>query len=179
MAVQSAAERRARWDAEKRIEAAERAARDRFAEDFNARPIRWGGWNLARLLRSTGERPARVAELRAALGALGLGDWRWPEQRGVFDHAEAWGRQGRPWCLVGHPYSLDDREREELARLAREFPTLCVSVDDRASHYGFGSHHVRIEVPSPLRPWSREDAPPPPVRPLRLFVPSARRPYKA
>ena len=152
--------------------------RDHFARDFNARPIRWSAHNLARLLRSTGERPDRVAELRAVLGRLGLGDWRWPEQRGVFDHGELWGRQGRPWAIVGHPYSLDAREREALARLAREFPGLAVAIDDRPSHYGHGSNHVRIEVPNPHRPWSRGDDPPP-IRPLRVFRPSARRPYKA
>ena len=32
--------------------------------------------------------------------------------------------------------------------------SLKVSVDDRPGYYGHGTNHVRVEVPSPVRPWS-------------------------
>lgn len=132
------------------------AARRRadFARDFGSREIRWSGYNLSRMLRLTGERPARVAEMRSVFNALGLAgiSQRWIGMGGVFDHGVFWGRAGKPWALVGHPYGVNDDERGWLAELAR-FPTLRVRVNDRPGYYGFGTDHVRIELPEPRRPF--------------------------
>ncbi len=128
-----------------------------FAQDFGAREIRWSGYNLSRLLRLTGERPARVAEMRSVLDALGLAgiSQRWIGMGGAFDHGVFWGRGGKPWALVGHPYpyGFGPDERALLADLAR-FPTLLVRVDDRPSYYGFGTHHVRVELAEVRRPFT-------------------------
>jgi len=128
-----------------------------FARDFGAGEIKWGGRNLSRLLRMTGERPQRVGEMRSFLSVLGLDcdSARWVSRGGVFDHGEMWGRGGEPWAVVGHPYRIDDDKRGLIADLAR-FPMLRVSVDDRPSYYGFGTHHVRVElveVRSPFKPY--------------------------
>src|SRR3954471_17617490 len=94
--------------------------RDAFAYEHQVSPIKWSGHNLSRLLRRTGERPERVAEMWALLGALGMGpSLRWPGVGGVFDHGQMWGRFGQPWCVVGHPYGVDADERGWLAALGR------------------------------------------------------------
>lgn len=124
-----------------------------FGRDFGAREIRWSVYNLSRMLRLTGERPARVAEMRELLKILGLAgiSQRWIGMGGVFDHGVFWGRAGKPWALVGHPYGINDDERTWLAELAR-YPTLRVYVNDRLGYYGFGTDHVRVELPEPRRP---------------------------
>jgi hypothetical protein len=106
-------------------------------------------------LNLTGERPARVAEMRVILRMLGMGpDPHWPTHGGVFDHGEFWARSGKPWAVVGHPYGIDTVERELLSTLGRFTPALRVSVNDRPSYYGFGTDHVRIELTEPRRPWT-------------------------
>jgi hypothetical protein len=150
-----------------------------FASEFGARAVRWSGRNLSRLLRATGERPERVAAMRALLDALGMGpSRRWPGRGGVFDHGEMWARRGSPWAVVGHPYGVDDRERGWLAELAR-FPTLRVAVDDRPGHYApqgrpVRTNHVRVEVPAPRPPF----APPPSTWKTRAAA-AARRAFAA
>lgn len=133
-------------------------AREAFAHQHQAREIKWSGHNLGRLLRLTGERPERVAEMWAILGALGMGELschrHWPCTGGVFDHGEMWGRFGVPWCVVGHPYGIDDEERDLLAILGR-FGTLRVGVNDRPSYYGHGTDHVRVEIVEPRRPFRK------------------------
>lgn len=126
-----------------------------FARDFGARVIQWSGYNLSRMLNLTGERPARVAGMRELLKILGLAgiSQRWIGMGGVFDHGVFWSRAGNPWALVGHPYDVDDDERTWLAELAR-YPMLRVSVDDRPSYYGFGTHHVRVELAEARRPFT-------------------------
>src|SRR4051794_19198148 len=89
-------------------------ARDAFAYQHRVGKIKWSGHNLGRLLRLTGERPERIAEMRSILGRLGMGPYhRWPCCDGVFDHGEMWGRFGTPWMVVGHPYGING-ERMEL-----------------------------------------------------------------
>src|SRR4051794_14802193 len=101
--------------------------RDDFARDFDAREVGWSGYNLSRLLRLTGERPARVAEMRAVLDACGLAgvSRRWIGRGGLFDHGEMWGRDRTPLLIVGHPYDVDRAGRALLAELGR-FPMLRV-----------------------------------------------------
>jgi hypothetical protein len=141
-----------------RLDAAE-ASRDAFARRFGLRPVRWSSHNLSRLLRATGERPARVAEMRATLGALGLAGSGWVGRGGVFDHGEMWGKPHPrkparvvPAVVVGHPYQIEEAERYLLEALAR-FNVLRVAVDDVPSYYGFGTNHVRVELVEPARPW--------------------------
>jgi hypothetical protein len=149
-------------------------ARDAFAHQHQARAIKWSGYNLGRLLRLTGERPERVAEMREILDALGMGPMRhWPSTGGVFDHGEMWGRSGKPWCVVGHPYGVDDEERERLAILGRRFPTLRVGLNDHPSYYGHGTDHVRIEVIEPRRPFAK----PPSTRKTRSAARDARKAF--
>ena len=132
-------------DLRRSLEELERRARDRaaFAAEFGLVEYEWSEHALGRLLRATGERPARVAEMRAILGRLGQ----------VFDHETMWGRRGIPTTLVGDPYQIGADERALLAELAR-YPTLAVAVDDRPSfYYPGGTHHVRIWVPEPRKPF--------------------------
>ena len=114
----------------------------------------WSGHNLSRLLRSTGERPERVNELRAILSALGGGGSRFAGKWGAFDHGKLWGRDRKPLMITGAPYQITNDERELLGMLAR-FGTIRVAVDDMPSDYGYGTHHVRIEVINPVRPFTR------------------------
>lgn len=126
-----------------------------FALRHQLTPVKWSGRNLTILLRSTGERPQRLDEMRELLGWLGLGESRtWPGPGGVFDHGEMWARSGRAVALVGHPYQITADERVWLAELAR-YPTLRVAVDDEPSYYGYRTHHVRVEVIAPCRPFVR------------------------
>jgi len=127
-------------------------ARDIFARDFHTRPIKWSAFNVARLLKATGERPERVAEMRAILGHLGMGHYPWPCTMGVWDHGELWARHGHPWAIVGHPYGVNAERRRLLATLPR-FPGLRVRLDDRPSYYGHGTNHVRVELAERRRPY--------------------------
>jgi hypothetical protein len=126
---------------------------DAFATHFNVREMRWTAHNVSRMIRSTGERPERVKELRTILGALGMGAERFAGIGGVFDHGKLWGRDGKPILVVGAPYGIATYERELLGMLA-QFGTLRVSVDDRPSEYGHGTHHVRVEVVDPVQPYA-------------------------
>ena len=143
-------------DLRRSLESVERQHRDRaaFAADLGLSEFAWRGSHVSRLLRLTGERPDRVAELWQILGALGLGSGRWISAGGVFDHGTCWGRAGVPVAIVGHPYRLGGDERALLATLAN-YPTLAVAVDDRPSFYGHGTHHVRIWLPAPRTPFQR------------------------
>lgn len=134
------------------------ALRIAFAREMEATTIRWSTYNVTRLLRSTGERPERVDEAWGFLMELGMGpDARraWPTQSGAFDHGVLWARGGRPWAIVGAPYELSSAHRFLLETLGRSFPTIRVAIDDRPSYYGFGTCHVRIEVPEPRRPYCK------------------------
>lgn len=130
--------------------------RSAFASDLAVRPCRWSAHNLTVMLRRTGDSPARVAEMRDLLGALGMDQCghrhSWISMGGVFDHGEMWSRDGVPVVIVGHPYDIDPDERHWLAELAR-FPGLAVNVDDRPSYYGYGTHHVRVELAEVRRPF--------------------------
>ena len=145
-------------DLRRSLEDLERQDRDRaaFAAELGLSEYRWTGSTVSRLLRATGERPARVEEMWAILGALGMGPSRsWPSHNGVFDHGTMWGRRGIPLMVVGDPYTIDADERALLAGLARH-PTLAVAVDDRLSfYYPGGTHHVRIWVRGPRKPFDR------------------------
>lgn len=127
----------------------------RFADEFGAVRVRWSDYNLSRLLRLTGERPARVDEMRRMVLGLCGPRFKWLSPVGVLDHGEFWGRRGRPWAIVSHPYHLDPGQRAAISELGRFTPRLKVSVDDRPSHYGFGTHHVRLEVPEPRTPYRK------------------------
>jgi hypothetical protein len=139
--------------------------RSAFAAESGVRPCKWSGHNVSRLLRATGERPARVDEMWAILGGLGMGNSigdcrRWPAPWGVFDHGEMWAREGLPCLIVGHPYQVScypGDGRALLAELSR-FTSLRVAVDDRPSYYGHGTHHVRIELAEPRRPFAKPRA---------------------
>ena len=51
---------------------------DAFAYEFAVSEARWSQHNVSRLLRATGERPPRVAEMRGLLGRVGYGsNHRW------------------------------------------------------------------------------------------------------
>jgi hypothetical protein len=128
--------------------------RAHFAYDFRAREINWSAWNLVRLLRLTGERPQRVAEMRAILDGLGLAgaSQRSIMKYGAFDHGTLWGRDGKPWALVGAPYDVDSTMRGWFAVLTR-YSGLKVSVDDRPGLHGLGTHHVRVELVEARRPF--------------------------
>jgi hypothetical protein len=122
-------------------------------------PALWSQHNVSRLLRQTGERPERVVEMRSILGWLGMGDRRWPHTGGIFDHGELFARNGKPVMIVGHPYGIDCSEWGLLTVLAT-YTTLRVSVDDEPGYYGFGTHHVRIELVEVLRPFKPMPATP-------------------
>jgi hypothetical protein len=136
---------------------------EEFIRELGVREYRWSHHNISRLLRATGERPERVEEMRSLLGDLGTGDrHRIGDSRmgycyligagGVWDHVKMWGRDRFPCIFAGHPYSIDDEQREMLAQLA-QFPGLRVGVDDRPSYYGHGTHHVRVELTERRQPW--------------------------
>jgi hypothetical protein len=113
----------------------------------------WSVGNFSRLFRATGERPARVAELKDMFIAL-ANNFPGPlVPGGVFDHGELWGRDRTPTTVVGHPYQISLMNRALLADLARRYPTLRVCVDDRPGYYGFDTHHVRIELVDVHRPF--------------------------
>jgi hypothetical protein len=48
--------------------------------------------------------------------------------------------------LVGHPYGIRPEARAALAELARTFPTLRISIDDRPGYYVARTNHIRIEL---------------------------------
>ena len=143
-----------------------------FAWQYGAREANFSSYCLARMLRATGERPSRVAEMKALLCELGLGDPRWITTGGVFRHGSFWAVAGLPRILVGEPYHLTVDERAKLATLAR-FPVLSISIDDRPSCYGFGTHHVRIEVRHPQKPFKAPRA----TRATRAYAHAARRAF--
>lgn len=148
--------------------------RETFALDFGAKPLKWSGLNVSRLVRATGERPERVAMVRVFLAYLGMeGSKTHPGRGGVFDHGELWSRDGKPWAIVGHPYGIDDDERALLAGLARNAHTLAVRIDDRPTHYGFRTNHVRIELTQARRPYWQ----PPATRKTRVVARAARRAF--
>jgi hypothetical protein len=146
--------------------------RDVFAYEFGVSRMKWSAHHVSRLLRLTGERPQRVAEMREILGHLGLGSASWAGIGGVFDHGELWGRARTPMMLVGHPYGIDAREHMLLAELAR-FSTLRVNVDDRPSYYGHGTNHVRVELAEVRRPFVK----PPSTQKTRKAARAARRAF--
>ena len=154
-------------DLRRSLEDLERQDRDRaaFAAEFGLAEYEWTGRNVGRLLRATGERPARVEEMWAILSSLGMGPSRsWPSPCGVFDHGTLWGRSGIPTTIVGDPYSINADAWALLAELARH-PTLACAIDDRPSFYyparivdgarRGGTHHVRIWVREPRKPFDR------------------------
>ena len=134
-------------------------ASDAFTKAFKVRECQATDHNLARMLRSTGERPERVKEMRGMIRRLAHGR----DQRffflgwGVFDHGSMWCRNRLPVLMVGQPYDIAADESELLKALAR-YPTLRVALDDRPSFYGFGTHHVRIEVANPTTPYKQPRA---------------------
>jgi hypothetical protein len=71
---------------------------------------------------------------------------------GVFDRREIV-RPSRAAAHAGRPplRDISPGERALLAELGR-FSGLRVNVDDRPSHYGFGTHHVRVELVEARRP---------------------------
>src|SRR5512140_1296780 len=71
-----------------------------FADNFGVRPIKFGGYNLARLLNLTGADREEIDDTRTTLCALGLGNPSCIGPGGVFDHGEMWGRAGKPFALV-------------------------------------------------------------------------------
>jgi hypothetical protein len=146
------------------------ALRDAFAREFGVRPCKWSDHNLARMLRLTGERSARIAEMRRLLDDLGMGCRGWIVTGGVFDHGEFWASDRIPRLIVGHPYDIGKDERSWLGDLSR-FTTIRVSIDDRESYYGFGTHHVRIELTEVRRPFDVLPA----TRQTRAFARSARK----
>lgn len=127
-----------------------------FTKALGVRRYKWSRTNLMKMLRATGETPGRVEELRAILGELGMGDrtYPWISPAGVWDHGELWGKGGMPRLVVGHPYQIGDHERAWLDELSR-FATLKVSVDDRPSYYGHGTHHVRVELAEVRTPYGK------------------------
>jgi hypothetical protein len=135
--------------------------RDAFAYQFQVREMAWSAYNVSRMLRLTGERPARVTEMRAILGDLGMGHDSWHYPDGVFDHGDIWGQTSWPLinprlvptAIVGHPYQISEEERRLLAALPRS-GTLRVAVDDHPGYYGHGTHHVRVELIEPRRPYT-------------------------
>jgi hypothetical protein len=142
-------------------------ARAAFAREFGVRRVRWSYCGFTRLLRATGERPARVDEMRSLLGALGAEHWgpnpnhlgrssgfyRTVTIGGCWDHGELWSRSGCPSIVVGHPYQISDEQRALLAELATRFPGLRVAVDDRPGHHIARTHHVRVELVERRQPW--------------------------
>jgi len=128
------------------------------------------------MLRLTGEPPARVAEMRRILESLGLDDAGcgrpWIAQHGLWDHGELWARSGRPVLLVGHPYELSVEQATLLVELRRRFRGLRVAVDDRPSHHGFGTRHVRVELVEVRRPFDSRSVPS--IRATRAYARAAR-----
>ncbi len=132
---------------------AELARSERLRANFSfqfhdARQYAYSAFNVGRLLNATGERPSRIAEMWAILVDLGMNDRRWVEPCEVFSHGEVWGVDGQPRIILGHPFDISPRQVEWLGNLGR-YPALRVGVDDRPSHYGFGTHHVRVELVEP------------------------------
>jgi hypothetical protein len=137
-----------------------RALRDAFIAAFGVRKAKWSAHNLARMLNASGHTREVIAAARAILGKLGLGDgqcerpyYQWICTSGVFDHGEMWSFAGLPSILVGHPYQIGDDERDALGRLDR-LGGFRVAIDDRPSYYGFGTHHVRVELVGARKPFT-------------------------
>jgi hypothetical protein len=97
-----------------------------------------------------------------------------PAPGGIWDHGTLWSRNGEPAVLVGHPYpcAVSDEDRRLLAELGR-FGTLKVALDDRPSFYGFGTHHIRVELVEPRGPFAR----PPATRKTRAALRAARKAF--
>ena len=129
-----------------RVEALRREMTEKFASDFGVIRIKWTELNLSRLVRAAEPDPVAAAELRRLISRLsGDPDGRWFYADGVFDNGELWGRRGRPWAIVSHPYQIRDEHRGLLDEVA-SCPGLKVCVDDRPGHYGFGTRHLRIQL---------------------------------
>lgn len=158
--------------------AAYEARRAEFARALGlSRLVKWSTYNLSRMLRHTGERPERVESIRALLRRLGMDcgcGRQWIGTGGVFDHGEMWSRDGHPAVIVGHPYGISTDEEDLLAALARGFPTLRVTVDDRPSYYGHGTNHVRIELAAEHRPYRV----PPATHRTRAYARRARKAFR-
>lgn len=127
-------------------EAFRRELTRRFAADFAVSRIRWTELNLTRLTRSAEPDRDAAAELRRLISRLsGDAQGRWFYNGGVFDRGELWGRRGRPWAIVAHPYQISAEQQELLDKVA-SCPGFTVRVDDRPSHYGPGTRHLRVQL---------------------------------
>lgn len=139
--------------------------RQTFIEKFQCREIKWSAYNLVRLLRATGESPERLVIVRRALANLGMGqDWfrnsrSWPNTGGIFDHGEMFSQDGLPRIIVGHPYYISD-EQQLFFHDLNQFTALRFYVDDIESYYGFNTHHIRIYLADPRKPYHKLPATP-------------------
>ena len=115
--------------------------------------MKWSGRNINRFLRLAIGPKATVEMLEGYdRGYRYTAELRIESEfyTGPFDHAECWGRDGRPLVLVGHPYDLRRDRADLLRRLQALGAELFISPD--AGWYGFGTYHVRLSVPGILPP---------------------------
>jgi hypothetical protein len=110
-----------------------------FLRAHDVREMKNSEYNVMRLLRSGGASPESLRRVRRML------PYGEPAYMGAFDHGRAFGRDGRPTMLVGHPYDLDRSDLEILDAIRGL--GLTVEVGGR-SFYGFGTIQVIVMSPN-------------------------------
>ena len=106
----------------------------------------WTSRNVERVIRAGAVRSGHPERLREYTQLLAPSSPRMSQ--GPFDHPETFGRQGMPFVLVGHPYSLGRDDLEVLRAIKSAGLFLIVST--WAGWYGHDSLHVRAWVPRTL-----------------------------
>lgn len=127
---------------------------DQFVGQTNGREYDLSGRNVFRLLsRGTGSeddvRRVMEAVFRYSYGMLGSAYGA----GNPFDHPSLWGRDRKPFALIGHPYFLSDEARKSLDQI--ESLGMAVTVTGR-SWYGHGTVQVAVIAPGSLgrpSPW--------------------------
>jgi hypothetical protein len=119
--------------------------KDEFAERHGVREYKLSLHNVGRLFRSAGASSDQVYAIFGCPSSHGRSRWSEAtfsmEFQDAFDHADLWGRDGKPLILVGHPYS--DRDRHQAVYDAIAALGLEVRFDGE-SYYGHGTRQVLV-----------------------------------
>ncbi len=122
------------WEMVRKEEIRAAAMEADFLREHAVREFQNTRRNLLFFLKSRGASDLAARSVANAIGEAG-------PHRGLFEHGQLFGRDGRPTMLVGHPDSADDVDQ----RLVRRIATLGfrVIVSDQ-SFRGFGSSMVVV-----------------------------------